>query len=75
VLHEIKFVKKVYESDANFILIAVDNATARYKELLTKGVVVRNRSGLPLCQNTLRLTVGTREENIKLIRVLKELEQ
>lgn len=74
VLSEIKFVKHIYPSDANFILTEVDNAEKRYSELLAKGVVVRNRSKQPLCENTLRFTVGTKEENIKLIKVLKVIE-
>lgn len=75
VLLTIGFVQKVYPSDANFVLIRVDDANTRYDQLLKKGIVVRNRSTQPRCSNTLRLTVGTKEENIKLMRVLKELEQ
>jgi histidinol-phosphate aminotransferase len=56
----------VYPSDANFILIKVENADELYHYLIRKGVVVRNRSKQPLCSNTLRLTVGTPEENKKL---------
>jgi histidinol-phosphate aminotransferase len=57
----------VYPSDANFILIKVENADELYHYLIRKGVVVRNRSKQPLCSNTLRLTVGTPEENKKLM--------
>ncbi len=73
VLHEVDFVKKIYRSDANFILIKVDDAKLRYAQLLEKGIVIRNRSTQPLCKNTLRLTVGTKEENENLIRVFKNL--
>ena len=61
----------VYPSDANFILIRVENADELYDYLIKKGVVVRNRSKQPLCSNTLRLTVGTPEENNKLMEFIK----
>ncbi len=67
------FVKQVYPSDANFILAVVDDADKRYAELLEKGFIVRNRSGQPLCENCLRFTVGTPEENRRLTSTLKEL--
>jgi len=73
VLKTIDFVKKIYSSDANFVLVKVDDATKRYDELITKGIVVRNRTTQPLCENTLRFTVGTQEENKKLIKALKEI--
>lgn len=69
----IKFVDEVFQSDSNFILVRVDNANLRYEQLIAKGVVIRNRSSQPLCDNTLRFTVGTKEENQKLINALKEL--
>jgi histidinol-phosphate aminotransferase len=61
----------VYRSDANFILIKVANANELYNFLIGKGIVVRNRSKQPLCSNTLRLTVGTSEENNKLIQYIR----
>jgi histidinol-phosphate aminotransferase len=61
----------VYPSDANFILIKVANANELYDFLIGKGIVVRNRSQQPLCSNTLRLTVGTPEENNKLIQYIR----
>ncbi len=73
ILAQIKFVEKVYESDANFILVKVDDADKRYHQLLSMGIVIRNRSTQPLCENTLRFTVGTPEENEKLIKILKQL--
>ncbi len=72
-LSNIPFVNKIYPSDANFILAKVDNANKRYKQLLDKGIVIRNRGTQPLCENTLRFTIGTSEENDKLIAVLKQL--
>ena len=72
-LTEIKFISKVYPSDANFLLVKVDNANKRYDELIALGIVIRNRTTQALCENTLRLTVGTKEENEKLIKALKLL--
>ncbi|HEY6142050.1 MAG TPA: histidinol-phosphate transaminase [Flavobacterium sp.] len=71
VLVDIEFVEKIYPTEANFILIKVDNANKRYDELIAKGIVIRNRTTQPLCENTLRLTIGTKEENKKLIEALK----
>ena len=73
-LGKLNFVKRCFPSDANFILVRVDDANLRYQQLLTKGIVVRNRSTQPLCENTLRFTVGIPEENKTLIQVLKTLE-
>jgi histidinol-phosphate aminotransferase len=70
---KINFIKEIYPSDANFILVKVDDANRRYNEILELGVVVRNRSTLPLCDNTLRFTIGTPEENKKLLKVLNSL--
>ena len=71
VLNEVDFVEKIYPTEANFILIKVDDANKRYDELIAKGIVIRNRTTQPLCENTLRLTIGTKEENKKLIEALK----
>ena len=71
VLNDIQFVKKIYPTEANFILIKVDDANKRYNELISKGIVIRNRTTQPLCENTLRLTIGTELENKKLMEVLK----
>ncbi len=73
VLNEVNFVSKIYPTEANFILIKVDNANQRYDELIAKGIVIRNRTTQPLCENTLRLTIGTEEENKKLMTALKTL--
>jgi len=69
-LQKLPFIEKIYPSDANFILIKVDNATERYNELIKKGIVIRNRTNDDLCENCLRITVGTKEENEKLISLL-----
>lgn len=72
-LLDVKFIQKIFESDANFILIKVDDATKRYSEMLEMGIVIRNRTTQPLCENTLRLTVGTAAENDRLIKALKAI--
>jgi len=72
-LEKLDFVEKIHESDANFLLVKVDNADLRYDQLLKKGVVVRNRSNQPLCQNCLRITIGTKNDNNSLIKTLNEL--
>jgi histidinol-phosphate aminotransferase len=73
VLVDVKFVEKIYPTEANFILIKVDDANKRYAELIAKGIVIRNRTTQPLCENTLRLTIGTESENTILMKALKEL--
>ncbi|PVW13804.1 histidinol-phosphate transaminase [Marixanthomonas spongiae] len=73
-LLEVNFINKIIPSEANFILCRVDDATKRYNQLLEKGFVVRNRSSQPLCENMLRFTVGTPEENARLIASLKQLQ-
>ena len=73
-LLEVNFIQKVYPTDANFILIKVDDANLRYQQLLEKGIVVRNRSLQSLCSNCLRITIGTKEENELLINTLKSIQ-
>jgi len=65
------FVQKVYPSDANFLLVRVDDARDLYDYLLSDGIVVRDRSKVELCQGCLRITVGTEKENAELMAVLK----
>jgi histidinol-phosphate aminotransferase len=72
-LAEVSIIETLYKSDANFILAKVDDANTRYKQLIEKGIVIRNRSTQPLCENTLRFTVGTKEENEKLIASLQSI--
>jgi histidinol-phosphate aminotransferase len=69
-LETVSFVKEIFPSDANFILARVDDANKRYNQLIEKGIVIRNRTTQPLCENCLRFTVGTNEENEKLIKEL-----
>ena len=69
-LPEYSFVQKVYPSDANFLLVKVDNADALYDVLLSGGIIVRNRSRVPGCSGCLRITVGTPAENDRLLQIL-----
>ncbi|MBY0436081.1 MAG: histidinol-phosphate transaminase [Cyclobacteriaceae bacterium] len=66
-------VKKIFPSDANFLLVEVSDAKIIYQQLVQRGVIVRDRSNVILCDNCLRITVGTEEENTKLIQVLTTL--
>lgn len=70
VLDKVSFVNKIYPTEANFILVKVDDANKRYDELIAKGIVIRNRTTQPLCENCLRFTIGTEEENKKLMEAL-----
>jgi histidinol-phosphate aminotransferase len=67
------FIQKVYPSDANFILIKTVDADSLYKYLSAQKIIVRNRSKEPLCENCLRITVGTPQENEILIEALRNL--
>ena len=69
----IPFVKRIYPTQANFILVGVDDVKLRYNQLVQEGFVVRKRDTEPLCENTLRYTVGTDQENTKLITILRGL--
>lgn len=70
-LAKLKIVQKIYPSDANFLLVRVTDAKAIYKYLLDKGVVVRDRSSVTLCEGCLRITVGTEAENKALLAYLE----
>jgi histidinol-phosphate aminotransferase len=70
----VSFIETVYESDGNFLLIKVDDATKRYQQLIEYGVVIRNRTTQPLCENCLRISVGVCEENQRLIGALKAIQ-
>jgi histidinol-phosphate aminotransferase len=72
ILTEINVVEKVYPSDANFLLVKVKNANSIYNALINKNIITRNRSSM--VDNCLRITIGKRSENDKLIYALHELE-
>lgn len=70
-LAEIKCIEKLYPSDANFVLAKVTDAKRIYNYLVEHKIIVRDRSNVALCQNCLRISVGTKHENEKLIAALK----
>jgi histidinol-phosphate aminotransferase len=70
-LEQLPLVLKAYPSDANFILARTTDAKAIYQYLVEQGIVVRDRSRVELCAGCLRITVGTPEENEKLVGALK----
>lgn len=72
-LPKLPFVEKIYPTDANFILVKVEDANSLYKQLADKGVIVRNRNSVSLCAGCLRITVGTDKENEMLIKALRAL--
>ena len=72
-LKSVSYIIKIYPTDCNFVLVKVDDATKRYNQLIEKGIVIRNRTTQPLCENCLRFTVGTEIENKKLINSLKKI--
>jgi histidinol-phosphate aminotransferase len=70
-LEKIKITETIFPSDANFLLVKVRNATSIYNSLVEKNIIVRNRTSV--VNNCLRITVGTRSENNKLIKELKSI--
>lgn len=74
-LSDMQCIRKVYPSDANFLLIKVDDPKRIYDYLTANGIIVRNRSRLPLCEGCLRITVGTPEENTRLISLLNKISE
>lgn len=73
-LLQLPVVEKIYPSDANFILVKTTNATGIYNYLKEIGIIVRNRTNVILCENCLRITVGTQNENNELINALNGLQ-
>ena len=73
-LAELPRVRKVWPSDANFLLVQVDDAKAMYDELLDAQVIVRDRSRVLGCEGCLRITVGTKDENDKVLAVIGGLQ-
>ena len=69
---ELPICEKVYKTDANFFLAKVTDAQGIYDYLVDKGIIVRNRSRIQLCQNCLRITIGTRNENNELLAALRQ---
>lgn len=73
-LNLLKDVDTVYPSDANFLLVEIKDAHYKYSELIKQKIIVRDRSKVELCEECLRITVGTKEENERLIASLKNLD-
>jgi histidinol-phosphate aminotransferase len=73
-LQSLDCVKKVYSSNANFLLVKVNDAKRIYNGLVEKSIIVRDRSSISLCNNCLRVTIGTQKENRMLIKALKTLD-
>lgn len=65
--------EEVYPTDANFFLAKMTDATGIYNYLVDNGIIVRNRTNVTLCNNCLRITVGTRSENMKLLSALRNM--
>lgn len=72
-LEQLSIVTHIYPTDANFVLVKVDDANLRYKQLVDKGIIVRNRNSVTLCENCLRITIGTAQDNKELLNALKSL--
>ena len=70
---ELPICEKIYPTDANFFLAKVKDAQKAYDYLVDKGIIVRNRTKVALCNNCLRVTIGTREENNELIGALRDM--
>ncbi len=71
-LQSLPIVKKVYSSDANFLLVKVADPAGTYRWLLKQGIVVRDRSKVELCEGCLRITIGTPAENVILLKTLND---
>ena len=69
---ELPICEQIYPTDANFFLTRVTYAKSIYDYLVDKGIIVRNRSRIQLCQNCLRITIGTRTENNELLSALRQ---
>lgn len=72
ILPTLAAVEHVYPTDANFFLVRVANADRTYNALVSRGIIVRNRTRMPLCHGCLRITIGTPEENDRVIAALSE---
>jgi len=69
------FIRKVYPTDANFVLVKVDDADQLYNHLLADGIIVRNRNRVVSCAGCVRITIGLPSENVKLLESLKDYEE
>lgn len=69
---DLSFCRQVYPTNANFFLARVDDADRVYNYLVRRGIIVRNRSRVALCDNCLRVTIGTQKENTQLMAALRQ---
>lgn len=74
-LLKLPFIENVFPSDSNFLLAKVSSANSIYGYLLENKIIVRNRSKMIHCEECLRFTIGTEDENKRLIEVLKKYEE
>ncbi len=72
-LESLSGILKVYPSDANFLLVKVENAKKLQQSLAEKGIIVRDRSSQLMLENCVRISIGTKEENIQLLQAIKEI--
>jgi histidinol-phosphate aminotransferase len=72
-LEKLSFVQKIHPSHANFLLVKIPNAGKVYDLLIEEKIIVRNRSKVLLCEDCLRITVGTRAENLSLLKALQKV--
>jgi histidinol-phosphate aminotransferase len=72
VIESMPYVEKVYPSDTNFLLVKIPHASDMYRYLCSKGIIVRDRSSLPNCADSVRITVGNEQENTVLIDAMAE---
>ena len=73
-MKKLDVVKKIYPSDANFVLVKFEDSNAIYRHLMGSHIVVRDRSSVELCDACLRITIGTRAENDGVIKALNDFE-
>ena len=74
-LHELPVCQRLFPTAANFVLMRVTNAPAIYNYLVDCGIVVRSRHRVVLCENCLRITLGTRQENSELLGALRKYKE
>lgn len=72
-LAKLNYVRKIFPSDANFLLIKADNANYIYQTLIERGIIIRNRSRVSLCEGCLRITVGSLRENLILLKEMAKI--
>lgn len=72
-LPSVRCVRKVWPSEANFILVQVEDANLAYDLLVAQGIIVRNRTNVTGCKGCLRITIGTPEENDKMLHILSQI--